>query len=292
MGGISRAFARLGSILTCGLTIGTGKLAGRTTAGTGALEEIAIGSGLSMSAGTLSATGGGAVAAAWAKIANATVLALTGAASATLNRLHVVSGTSANYDITISGLTPATGDVLGFFVKDWTAASKQYRLDAGGTVKIAGRTRYLTLKHTNVVLLMWDGADWQPLVLDLATPPIHIEYKDTSGQVVTANTTNVVYGTLVSDDYSAFASPTFTCPVDGEYHIDASSGLNASTGAIGLYKGGALVRLGESSSSNVQMLSATIRCVAGDALTIRHTAGGTRSSVAAENYISITKVGP
>ena len=37
----------------------TNKLIGRSTAGTGVMEEIAIGSGLSLSAGTLSATGGG-----------------------------------------------------------------------------------------------------------------------------------------------------------------------------------------------------------------------------------------
>jgi hypothetical protein len=37
----------------------TGKLLGRSTAGSGAIEEITIGSGLSLSAGTLSATGGG-----------------------------------------------------------------------------------------------------------------------------------------------------------------------------------------------------------------------------------------
>lgn len=38
------------------LTIGTGKLVGRTTAGTGAAEEISVGSGLSLSAGTLDVT--------------------------------------------------------------------------------------------------------------------------------------------------------------------------------------------------------------------------------------------
>ena len=35
----------------------TGKLIGRSTAGAGVMEEITIGSGLSLSAGTLSATG-------------------------------------------------------------------------------------------------------------------------------------------------------------------------------------------------------------------------------------------
>lgn len=41
------------------LTLATGKLLGRSTAGTGAAEEITVGSGLSLSAGSLSATASG-----------------------------------------------------------------------------------------------------------------------------------------------------------------------------------------------------------------------------------------
>jgi hypothetical protein len=47
-----------GAITTSGLTMATARILGRTTASTGAVEEITIGSGLSLSAGTLSATGG------------------------------------------------------------------------------------------------------------------------------------------------------------------------------------------------------------------------------------------
>ena len=51
------------SILTSGLTQATARLIGRTTAGTGAPEEISVGSGLSLSAGSLSASAGsGAIA--------------------------------------------------------------------------------------------------------------------------------------------------------------------------------------------------------------------------------------
>ena len=51
----------LGQLATAiGANLSSGKLLGRSTAGTGAIEEISIGSGLSLSAGTLSATGGGA----------------------------------------------------------------------------------------------------------------------------------------------------------------------------------------------------------------------------------------
>jgi hypothetical protein len=47
-----------GAITTSGLTQATARILGRTTASTGAVEEITIGSGLSLSAGELSATGG------------------------------------------------------------------------------------------------------------------------------------------------------------------------------------------------------------------------------------------
>jgi hypothetical protein len=51
--------AASGSITTSGLTQSTDRILGRTTASTGAVEEITVGSGLSLSAGELSATGAG-----------------------------------------------------------------------------------------------------------------------------------------------------------------------------------------------------------------------------------------
>jgi hypothetical protein len=52
-------YALVGAVGSTGITMSTARLLGRTTASSGAVEEISIGSGLSMSAGTLSATGGG-----------------------------------------------------------------------------------------------------------------------------------------------------------------------------------------------------------------------------------------
>lgn len=46
-----------GSITSSGYTQTTARLLGRTTASTGAIEEITVGSGLSLSAGSLTATG-------------------------------------------------------------------------------------------------------------------------------------------------------------------------------------------------------------------------------------------
>lgn len=51
--------AASGAVTGSGLTQSADRILGRTTAGTGAIEEITIGSGLSFSAGTLTATGSG-----------------------------------------------------------------------------------------------------------------------------------------------------------------------------------------------------------------------------------------
>ena len=55
LGGI---FAKTGAIGASGLTVGTGKLVGRGTAGTGPLEEITLGTNLSLTGNTLNAAGG------------------------------------------------------------------------------------------------------------------------------------------------------------------------------------------------------------------------------------------
>lgn len=54
------AFSLAGAYTAAGLTINTSKLLGRTTAASGAAEEIAIGAGLSLVGGVLAATGGAA----------------------------------------------------------------------------------------------------------------------------------------------------------------------------------------------------------------------------------------
>jgi hypothetical protein len=68
--------AASGSITTSGLTQATARILGRTTASTGAVEEITIGSGLSLSAGELSATSSGGISAVGASTAD--VLSVSG----------------------------------------------------------------------------------------------------------------------------------------------------------------------------------------------------------------------
>lgn len=93
-----------GSITASGYTQSTAKMLGRSTAATGAIEEITVGSGLSLSAGSLTATGGGG---------GALVLLeqYTASASATLDFTTFISATYDDYVFRLIGLVPVTNNV-------------------------------------------------------------------------------------------------------------------------------------------------------------------------------------
>ena len=79
-GGVVAAFQ--GLLTASGLIIGSGRLAGRSTASAGAVEEITVGSRLTLVAGDLNATTGSVTA------------GITGATQVT----NIVQLTQANYD--------------------------------------------------------------------------------------------------------------------------------------------------------------------------------------------------
>lgn len=93
------------------LSMATAKLIGRTTAGTGAPEEIAVGSGLSLSAGTLTATGGGIGLA----LATGTDAATTCAAN-TLYVADMSAWATADRNYTMPA-APTVGDRVGILAQ-------------------------------------------------------------------------------------------------------------------------------------------------------------------------------
>lgn len=93
-----------GAVTSSGLTMATARLLGRTTASTGAIEEISVGSGLTLSAGTLSAPGG----------SSGSLVYLTkqvASSSATLDFTGWYSSAYDVYEIVFSGIIPATNNV-------------------------------------------------------------------------------------------------------------------------------------------------------------------------------------
>jgi hypothetical protein len=113
--------AAAGAVGSSGLTMATARLLGRTTASTGAVEEITIGSGLSLSGGQISVSGG------------------TGATlgANTFTRLQTITQGTAN-----EGIIASTGHSL-------TGANAQNMVDLAGTWNTTGVPTAIKLNITN-----------------------------------------------------------------------------------------------------------------------------------------------
>jgi hypothetical protein len=84
--------------------IATNRLLGRSSSGAGDIEEIQIGSGLSLSGGTLSATGGGGG-------SSISTQVITSATTATANTRYLCNTSSAPFTLTLPA-SPSNGDVV------------------------------------------------------------------------------------------------------------------------------------------------------------------------------------
>jgi len=111
-----------GAVTASGITMSSARLLGRTTASTGAVEEITVGSGLTFTGGTLAATGGGSGTVTSVDVSGGTTGLttsggpITGAGTITLaGTLAVANGGT--------GATTLTGIVKGNGTSAFTAAS-------------------------------------------------------------------------------------------------------------------------------------------------------------------------
>jgi hypothetical protein len=120
---VTMGAAASGSITSSGLTQATARILGRTSSSTGSIEEIQIGSGLSLSAGELSATGGSGIA---PTLVDAKGDLIVASAADTVARLPV-GGTNGHV------LTVDSAETLG--VK-WAAAAASNM--TGATASTAG----------------------------------------------------------------------------------------------------------------------------------------------------------
>jgi hypothetical protein len=238
----SGTLALQGAITTSGLTQATARILGRTTASTGAVEEIQIGEGLSLSAGQLSATGGGGGDTVSIETTAADILSVSsGAISAddagadrivywnnTSNKLTY--GTPSDVGAAASSHThsDATQSVAGFLSTadktkldgiasgaevnvnaDWNASSGDAQIlnkPTLGTAAAAATTDFAAASHTHAASAITSGT------LDVARLPVGTG----STQVAAGNHTHVV-----ADVAGAAASGSIT-----------TSGLTQSTARI------------------------------------------------------------
>ena len=122
-------------------------------------------------------------------------ISITTTATATLSRMHVCSGTSANYTVTLPTAVGVAGSFIGFRMSN--ALTKLITLDGNSSETIDGSLTRIMWKGESCVL-MSDGSNWVkisgksiPMVADIMSP---------TTQTLTTSTDTLVNCTTVHYD--------------------------------------------------------------------------------------------
>ena len=138
-------------VTAIGVQMNTNKLLGRSTASTGAIEEITIGSGLSLTSGTLSATGGGGASA-------ITISAKTSAYTVVAGDLGaIINCTSGTFTVS---LTAAATLGSGFYCWIWNTGDDTITIDPAGSETIDGTGTTYILRPRAGVQIVCNGTSW------------------------------------------------------------------------------------------------------------------------------------
>lgn len=167
-----------GDVTASGLTMATARLLGRSTAATGAIEEIAVGSGLALSGGVLTASG---------SFAPDSNLAATIVSISPGNNLAIPSGAtlldfSATGSITgFDSTGQPDGKVIAIYVRSGiltlsnesasSTASNRIVTGQGDVVAHAGSMITLCLVRNAAGVLRW-------AILGTSTPPVFTSFSD------------------------------------------------------------------------------------------------------------------
>jgi hypothetical protein len=173
--------AASGAVTGSGITMSTARVLGRTTAGTGAIEEITIGSGLSLSAGTLTATGSGGTVTSVSGTGTVNGITLTGTVTTSGNL--TLGGTLSGVSLTtqVTGTLPVANGGTG------TAAAF-----TAGSVVFAGASGVYSQNSAN---LFWNNST-NRLGVGTASPNARLEVADTGTALFRVNSTNAQTPTI------------------------------------------------------------------------------------------------
>jgi hypothetical protein len=171
--------AASGAVGSSGLTMNTARMLGRTTASAGAIEEITIGTGLSLSAGTLSSTASGGTVTSVAASGGTTGLSFTGS------------------PITTSGTLTLTGTLAVANGGTGATTASAARTGLGATTVGAN---FFTLTNPSSVTFVRINADNTISTLDAATfrTAIGAGTSSTTGTVTSVAGTGTVNGLSLS----------------------------------------------------------------------------------------------
>lgn len=271
--------ASTGAVGSSGLTMATARLLGRSTAATGAIEEISVGSGLTLSGGVLTASGSFAPD---SNLATATYSVGSG------NNILVPAGTtvmdfSGTGTITGFDITPhASGKVLTIYVRSGTltianesassSASNRIVTGQGPIVARAGSHITLATITTGAGLRRW-------VILGTSTPPIFTSSSDIEPSSQSGYVDTVVRG--VSQDFTFKRSQTLTgiASTQNNLAIDSDNTIiNLASSSSGVQ-----TITGFANGAEGRIVVVKVLLAAANGVTLAHNSGG---SLAANRFLS------
>lgn len=164
-----------GAVTGSGLTMSTARVLGRSTAGTGAIEEISIGSGLTLSGATLSASGGSS---------------LTGQTGTLFTFLGVQTGVSSPPSGNV-GVGYQTANSLGALSTENTVVGIQALQGAGFSMASNTAIGYQALQVNTASLNTAIGAY---SLHDVTTGSANTAVGTTAGDKITTGSNNICIG--------------------------------------------------------------------------------------------------
>ena len=156
-----------------------------------------------LGAGDLTVSGGGG-SSDMLSVLTASEISITGATTATIGRMHVCSGTSADYTVTLPAVSGNAGKFIGFRMS--TALTKWVTIDGNASETIDG-SLVRQMHDGESAILLCDGTSWAK-VAGKTIPCVCIMAKATNqtGVAITTQTKYQVDTTIV--DVGGFADTT------------------------------------------------------------------------------------
>jgi hypothetical protein len=231
--------------------------------------------------------------------------------SAAFGRMHVISGTTANYTITLPAVSGNAGQIIGFRVAPIASATRIYTLDGNSTETIDAATTRMLWAH-EVAILLCDGTEWNKIG-GHSVPMACILRRETTQSIANTTWTQIVMTTSVSDNTSSLAVPLGNTTSGraviirpGNYAAQGFASLSGVTAGVetngGVVKNAAdpgdnpnsFTTISTPASGNIQAsASAIFSCAAGDWIgaTVWHQHGSARDTRAvATVYPSLSVV--
>lgn len=197
----------------------------------------------------------------------------------------------ASFTLTLPTAVGNTGKT--FRIKHGGTSNTQvYTIEGDGTETIDGALNQKLWQFGEELTVVSNGSNWF-ILGKIYNPVILTAFKN--GGAITAVTTIASYTTETKDSHAAFdlTAGEYTVVVPGDYYISwHGRQTSANTAAAEIIKNGnAVVRGSQITTTASKQVHAILPdLVAGDVISIWHTASATLTSSDTENYLSIMRV--